>query len=281
MRALAEFIMRGRLQASVVVLFSVTLPILPLAAIGLVSLRKGPREGALMLMVGMIPALIAWLLGKPVSIILWGTLLGLLAVYIPAVILRLTVSLATMVQALLITAVGCGLFTAVFVPELLESLTSLFIAMMEGRSSDSELIKPSVVMMSGFITMAFLLNSLAGLLLARWWQSLLYNPEGFGEEFRALRLPLGFTGLCAVLVVLFHYYGVDYSFWATIVAVPLVLIALSIVHSVARQRQVSKTWLVIFYVFVASSSIVLLVLAVIGFADSLLNIRDRFLGNDK
>jgi hypothetical protein len=56
MRALAEFIMRGRLQASVIVLFSVTLPILPLAATGLVSLRKGPREGALMLMVGMIPA---------------------------------------------------------------------------------------------------------------------------------------------------------------------------------------------------------------------------------
>ena len=284
MRALAEFIMRGRLQASVIVLFSVTLPILPLAAIGLVSLRKGPREGALMLMVGMIPALIAGLLGKPVSIVLWGTLLGLLAVYIPAIILRLTVSLATMVQAIVITAIGCGLFTAAFVPELLESfekMTSLFITLMAGKSPDSELIKPSVVALSGFITMAFALNSLAGLLLARWWQSVLYNPDGFGEEFRTLRLPIGSAVLCAVLVVLFHYYGIDYSFWATIIAIPLVLVALSIVHTVAQQRQLSKTWLAIFYVFVGSSSIVLLVLATIGFADSLLNIRDRFLSKNK
>lgn len=284
MRSLAEFIMRGRLQASVVVLFSVTLPILPLAAIGLVTLRKGPREGALMLIVGMIPALIAWFLGKPVSVVLWGTLLGLLAVYIPAVILRLTVSLATMVQALVVTAIGCGLFTAAFVPELLESfekMTSLFITLMEGKSPDSELIEPSVVALSGFITMAFALNSLAGLLVARWWQSLLYNPDGFGEEFRALRLSIGPAGICAILVVLFHYYGVDYSFWATILAIPLILAALSIVHTVARQRKLSKTWLAIFYVFVGSSSVVLLLLAVIGFADSLLNIRDRFLGNDK
>jgi uncharacterized BrkB/YihY/UPF0761 family membrane protein len=80
---------------------------------------------------------------------------------------------------------------------------------------------------------------------------------------------------------LFHYYGVDYSFWATILAIPLILAALSIVHTVARQRKLSKTWLAIFYVFVGSSSVVLLLLAVIGFADSLLNIRDRFLGNDK
>jgi len=232
----------------------------------------------------MIPALIAGLLGKPVSIVLWGTLLGLLAVYIPAIILRLTVSLATMVQAIVITAIGCGLFTAAFVPELLESfekMTSLFITLMAGKSPDSELIKPSVVALSGFITMAFALNSLAGLLLARWWQSVLYNPDGFGEEFRTLRLPIGSAVLCAVLVVLFHYYGIDYSFWATIIAIPLVLVALSIVHTVARQRQLSKTWLAIFYVFVGSSSIVLLVLATIGFADSLLNIRDRFLSKNK
>lgn len=284
MRALAEFIMRGRLQASIVVLFGVVLPILPLAAVGLVSLRKGPREGAFMVIVGVIPALIAWLVGKPASVVFWGTLLGFVVVYIPAVLLRLTVSLAQMVEALVVTAIACGLFTLAFVPELLESfesMTSLFVAAMEGEPLGSELIKPSSVALSGFISMAFSLNALAGLLLARWWQALLYNPGGFGAEFRELRLAIGPSALCAVLVVLFHYYGMDYSFWATVLALPLILVALSIVHSMANYRQLSKTWLTIFYVFVASSSILLLLLACVGFIDSLLNIRDRFWRKNK
>ncbi len=284
MRALAEFIMRGRLQASVVVLFGVALPILPLAAVGLVSLRKGPREGAFMVMMGIMPALIAWLIGKPASIVLWGTLLGFIVVYVPAVLLRLTVSFALMVQALVVTAIVCGLFTLAFAPGLLESfekMTALFIATMEGKSLDSELITPSSVALSGFVAMAFALNALAGLLLARWWQSLLYNPDGFGVEFRELRLPIGASVLCAVLVVLFHYYGVDYSFWATTLALPLILVALSIVHSMAKHRQLSKAWLAIFYLFVASSSILLLLLAFVGFIDSLLNIRDRFWRKNK
>jgi hypothetical protein len=237
-----------------------------------------------MLMMGLIPALIAGLLGKPVNIVLWGTLLGLIAVYIPAIVLRLTVSLATAVQAIVITAIACGLFAAAFVPELLESferMTSLFITLMAGKSPDSELIKPTMIALSGFITMAFALNSLAGLLLARWWQSALFNPDGFGEEFRALRLPIASAVICAGLVIMFHIYGIDYSFWATIIALPLVMVALSIVHTIAKQRQLSKTWLAIFYVFVGSSSVMLLLLAAIGFADSLLNIRDRLLSKKK
>ncbi len=284
MRAIAEFIMRGRLQASVVVLFGVVLPILPLAAVGLVSLRKGPREGALMVIVGVMPALIAWLIGKPASIVFWGTLLGFVVVYAPAVLLRLTVSLALMVQALVVTAVACGLFALAFAPGLLESfetITSLFITTMQGKALDSELVTPSSVALSGFIAMAFALNALAGLLLARWWQALLYNPDGFGVEFREMRLPVGPSVLCAVLVVLFHYYGIDYSFWATTLALPLILVALSIVHSMAQHRQLSKTWLAIFYVFIASSNILLLLLALVGFIDSLLNIRDRFLDKNK
>lgn len=42
--------------------------------------------------------------------------------------------------------------------------------------------------------------SLLCLMLGRYWQSVLYNPGGFGLEFRALRLspPLAF-GLLAVM----------------------------------------------------------------------------------
>lgn len=45
MRALAEFIVRGRLQAALVALFGSLVPLVSPAAISLVTLNKGLSEG--------------------------------------------------------------------------------------------------------------------------------------------------------------------------------------------------------------------------------------------
>jgi len=39
-------------------------------------------------------------------------------------------------------------------------------------------------------------NSFTGVLLGRWLQALLYNPGGFGAEFRELRLGLIVSIVC-------------------------------------------------------------------------------------
>lgn len=55
MRALAEFIMRGRPQACLVALVGVIVPLIGPASVGLVTLRKGSFEGALVALWATLP----------------------------------------------------------------------------------------------------------------------------------------------------------------------------------------------------------------------------------
>ncbi len=279
MLALAQFIMRGRLQAAVPALFSMTIPLLPLGAIGLVTLRKGPREGALLILIALVPALISWSMGKPGTVVFWGTLLGLLAVYIPAICLRATMSWAFAIQAAVVTSIVSVFFAVNFVPALMDAfiqLTAMFLAVIEGRSPNEDLSEPSVIAVSGFIGLVMLFNGLTGLILARWWQSSLYNAGGFGSEFRELRLGVLTSSVCAVLVALCYFQGVEYSFWATVFAGPLIMVAIAIVHDLAKSQKLNKAWLVVFYMLIIGFSSFLLVLAVMGFIDTWVNIRSRF-----
>ena len=49
-----------------------------------------------------------------------------------------------------------------------------------------EVISP---MLSAIFASGFVASLILTLLLARWWQSALFNPGGFRKEFYALRLP--------------------------------------------------------------------------------------------
>ena len=282
MRALAEFIMRGRLQAAILPLLSV--PLLTQGAIALVALRKGAIEGALMVLVSLVPALLAWIMGRPSEAIFWGTLLGVLSVYVPAVFLRATTSWSFSVLACLATSSLTVLAVVTMVPGLSETFgqaTATLVAVMQGQSPDTALPEPSFVALSGLLAMGMLFNGLAGLLIARWWQAMLYNPGGFGEEFRSFRIGILPSMLCMILVVLCYFQSVDYSFWATTFAGPLILVAIAIVHSVVKVRQLSRHWLFVFYILIVIFSPLLLVLSIIGFIDSWLNIRGRLVVSEK
>lgn len=97
----------------------------------------------------------------------------------------------------------------------------------------------------------------AMILLARWWQAVLYNPGGFGSEFRELALPrtallalgaaaalflleragtLGLVGAgdaCVILMVLFAFQG------------------LAVIHYRAKLRSLAAGWLAGLYVLLA------------------------------
>ena len=78
MRALAEFIMRGRVQATLVVAGCAALPLLywlGAAAVCLVLLRRGLKDAVGVLALGLLPALIWWFMGEPRTLmVLLGTL---------------------------------------------------------------------------------------------------------------------------------------------------------------------------------------------------------------
>src|SRR5690554_7516495 len=87
MRALAEFIMRGRTQAAIVALLGTAVPVLTPATIALVSLRKGSANGLMVLLWGLLPMLVYLALGQAPLMPILATS-GLLVAFTAAVILR-------------------------------------------------------------------------------------------------------------------------------------------------------------------------------------------------
>ena len=88
----------------------------------------------------------------------------------------------------------------------------------------------SAVGMSGLLAYILAVNGLIGVFLGRWMQALAFNPGGFGEEFRGLRLGIGFSAACFLGNVLLSYQGDEYWWWSNILAVPLLLVAAAVAH---------------------------------------------------
>ncbi len=51
------------------------------------------------------------------------------------------------------------------------------------------LARPDAAQIAGMLGAGTAIGSVLCLLLARYWQAALYNPGGFGQEFRALYYP--------------------------------------------------------------------------------------------
>jgi hypothetical protein len=125
---------------------------------------------------------------------------------------------------------------------------------------------------------ALILQWLLGLLLGRWWQALLYNPGGFGEEFRGLRLHrgLGIAGLVLVGLVGFTK-GPGLVADLLVVLFPLYLLqGLAVVHALHHWRKAHGAWLVALYlalIFFLPHAAILL--ACIGLSDIWVDIRGR------
>jgi len=103
-------------------------------------------------------------------------------------------------------------------------------------------------------------------------QAVAYNPNGFGEEFRGLRLGIGFSAACFLGNVLLSYQGDEYWWWSNILAVPLLLVAAAVAHEAVRIKGLGVQWLVLFYVV---ALIMMPVVMSIGFLDAWINFRDR------
>ncbi|MGB1191499.1 MAG: hypothetical protein ACPG3T_01110, partial [Pseudomonadales bacterium] len=112
------------------------------------------------------------------------------------------------------------------------------------------------------------------LLTARWWQAKLYNPGGFQQEFYQLRLSRANILVLVAGLVLFSIIE-GYHQWAWLFAIPMIIVGIALVHALVALKQLSRPWLIGFYLlFVTFAPIVpLLMMAVI--ADSALDFRSR------
>lgn len=110
----------------------------------------------------------------------------------------------------------------------------------------------AVPMISTLMVSGYVLNLAIALLLARWWQSALFNPGGFKVEFLTLRLPekLLAPTLVSIIALLLLRGGAP-LFFRDLVAIVLLLYlfqGLATIHRHAHYRRVPKLGLTALYI---------------------------------
>lgn len=299
MQAIANFIMRGPVQAVLITALFALISLIPIlgfvslfsgAALALVTLRAGPRKG-LMVLIGATVAcaiVLSLMPGGLMIALLYAAMLWL-PVWILAQVLRNTISWPLALETAIALAIG-GLVVAhlmlgspaVFWQQI---LTQVF-ALMEQQGQTALGVAPEQIeALSQWVTAllagSLVLGMVMCLMLARWWQSLLYNPGGFRNEFYGLRLSKVSAIATLLLLVLATIGGGGglSAFAGDAMAVLLVIysfVGLALVHAYVAAQNKHVGWLFGLYAmaFIALPH-VMVVLAALGFSDSWWNFRTR------
>lgn len=277
MRGLAEYVMSGRRQAATVTVLFGLIPMLNLlsgAVVALVGLRKGPQEGFLMMMWALLPAGLQWLVGDTAPVIM------VVGVTVLAYLLRRTQSW----QQVLLLATVLGLLLQMSLPlqpEYVANIEALLDRLLQSGASIpattegvtlEEARAQMLALWLNFYGVEHVLVFTGCLMLGRYWQALLYNPGGFGQEFHNLRID---RRVMAVLLALLltGLAGVEpLNGWMMVFCVIPALSGLAMAHCVVARRNLGTGWLVLTYMLLL---LVTPAIVVLGFVDSWFDLRRR------
>ena len=298
MQALARYMMRGRVQAigSIVSLALLSLLVSPLAifttaGVALVTLVHGYREGLKSLIVATViltvftgVALNQPAIGMELALKFWLPVWFLASI----VIIKSSMSLAIVVAATLscLLVLGFYIFSdpaahwyEVINKQLLPMLKEAGMKIQEGPEAE-KLWQFMSKIMTGSALALFLALQTMSLLLARWWQALLYNPGGFTQEFRQLRFGM-VTANIALATTIFAFTTVNEMVLNLffIMIVLMMFQGLAVIHNLVAKCKLSPSLLIGVYVIMLFTlqhgAIGLLLVALIGLLDNWLNLRFR------
>ena len=276
MRALAEFIMRGRMQAALVAFFGSLLPLISPAAVSLVILSKGLAEGALVALWALLPLLIILFVSDLNAMVTLSSIAGVVGVVAASELLRLSTSWS---RTLMFVVVFSGVAATVLNFLFNEQANAFELVVAElfkqvQQQQESPFI-PGRSFLLGVIGYVIALTSVICLILGRWWQALLYNPGGFQSEFHQLRFGVVAAVILLAGMLASDFASQEFSSWAGLLGLPLLLSGIALVHYSVAFYKLGSHWLVVFYVVLFTVSPLSMVLVGLGFLDSILNIRSR------
>lgn len=283
MKGLAEFVMRGRLQALLVIVAgagSLLFCWISAAALALIILRKGAGPGLWLFMWALLPAgTLLYVYGDS------GPLALLVGTTVLALVLRNTVSLPAAVLAAVGVGVVTGLvmmaFSGAYLDQIVTYFGELLTSLEEQLSQGGEavvLARPDAAQIAGMLGAGSATLSVLCLLLARYWQAALYNAGGFSAEFKALYYPVGVTSVLVVAALALSVMGLQYRTWAMICLIPLTFAGLALLHARAQMRGRGTGWLTGFYIAWLIFDPVKLLVVFFAIADSWFNFRQRWSG---
>ena len=105
----------------------------------------------------------------------------------------------------------------------------------------------SVPQVAALLATGNVVIALLSLMLGRYWQALLYNPGGFGSEFRALKVPQGAVLLMASTALVLWWMGPEWRVWSALAVLPLTGVGFALVHAYAARMGKGVSWLTLMY----------------------------------
>lgn len=285
MNALGKYLLRGNVQAvgvlSLLTVLSLFAPpfsyILSGAPVGLLTLRKGPAYsmqillGALLLisLFGYFTSLGAGL-GAAFAFGIWSP------VWLATLVLRISESQGVMLLVVAGIGVVIVLGTYLFTDEitvLWQSWINAFLQQdftADQTAQLQQLFETSLPMLNGIIAAGILISLVITVLLARWWQSRLFNPGGFREEFQQLLIPRWLTVItlfCLVLSMLDWDYQWQFRNLLVVFIVVHMFQGIASVHRIVFMRKLSSNWIIAMYCFLMFLPQMALLMACIGMVD--------------
>lgn len=277
--------MRGRMQAIYVALIGSWLPLLPQATLGLVTLRKGWREGLIVTFAALTPILFGMYWGKvgPSMVLISASVF--VAAYTQALVLRWSVSWTITLFFVVASSGLVGVIVTQLNSGLQQEVADFYRGMLENSTGDKvaiaeqmELVLTSFTALkaSGLISFGAAIAGLTGLLFARWLQAMLYNPGGFKVEFHALRLTLPLAVFSMIAVLYCGFKGSGYVFWAYLFSLPLVISGLALAHCMNSRFNGGYGVVIAMYAALFFMGELALLVVFFGFSDSFMHYREKF-----
>ncbi len=290
---MTRFIMAGRLQAAGFIIAFALLPLLGLfsnAAIALVSLRKGWQEGILLTLIGSVAvAIFTYINRQDMAFGFYLALTQWMPIVLLAWVWQQTVSLKVTFQTLLAISVAGVLLLHAMIPDAGEFWLNLFKETFKEAKLDPEKvanlkslednIEKAAPLIAGVIVTISSIVMAVSLLMGRSWQAQLYNPDGFGEEFRALRfdkiVAIGTLIVVIIALATSNNLAIELLMCATVI---FLFQGIALIHALVKQLGMSQTWLIVMYILLVLLNFRMAVLlASIGIIDSFVNFRQKFI----
>ena len=284
MKALAEFILRGRVQALIVALVGSFFPLVSSATVGLVALCKGSKEGFLLFLWASLPLVVMQQVGSENMLLTAVSVASLGIMVIAASLHSLYASWQWTLIATVVVAIICaalfGFLMASDVTQLLVVAQQMFETMQSSDAPVASVISEPLVL--GLVAVILAVGCVMSLMIARWWQSAVYNPGGFQEEFHGFTISSKIAVLLLAIFLIGRLIPEGYQLWADLALLPFLIAGIALFHSTVKLFGLGSQWVAFLYVgLIFMGKPVTLVLVGLGLAESLIDLRSRLDGFKK
>lgn len=305
LRRFTDFVLQSRVSAMATAFILAFLPLVGSISIliaVLVTLRKGVFEGALVLVAATAPYLLSYFATSVdnetqliMTITVGVTILSNIVTWILALPLRkysdwnITLELGMLLGILAVAIVhfinpNVQTWWGTQLSAYFSKSTSL-LSQLNGTSGSEALpkdIRPQAIAYvkqyaTGLIAASLLVNATMQLLLARWWQAIVFNPGGLRSELYRIRLSY-VSAAAFILALVLSFFGNTAALdMMPVICVTFAAAGFSLFHSIMGPTKAGWVWLALMYlVTIWMLPISIVFIAVVALFDTLFNIRKRW-----